>query len=323
MLCTSDTLHARRPLLALALLCLALTPLASGQPQICEPPVGPIVLEVESAAVTDSWVEETSIAGYTGSSYYRWNGSNHFNEPGNGILTYTVNVVTPGLYNMRIRNYHTNPDQTLENDCWTRFDGGTWNKSYSSIALAWNWATWFDPPSGSDYKSEYVLAAGTHTFEISARSKNFRIDRVHFYIEGTPGGTTETWPQTDCPSAWTDLGQGLAGTGGQVPALSGSGDLTPGSSNQIDLTNALASSSTNLVLGLSTLNVPFKGGVLVPTADFLYLGLPVSGSGGQSVPFTWPVGIPAGTPFFMQHWVSDPAAPANLSASNGLRGEGQ
>jgi hypothetical protein len=315
-----DRRRARLLSLAAAL-CLA--PLAAAQPEVCDPGFGPIVLEVESTPPVASWAQETTEAGYTGDGYFRWTGSNHYNQPGNGILTYIVNIETAGTYNMRIRNLHVNPDGTLENDCWVRMDGGTWLKSFSSIPLVWNWATWIDPAAGSDYKAFFVLSEGAHTFEISARSREFRIDRVHFYLDGTPGNQTETWPQSDCPTQWTDVGNGKAGTGGLVPVLEGTGELTDGSSNQIDLMNALPSTTCNLVLGLTALNAPFKSGVLVPAPDFLFLGLPVDGAGNFSLPFTWPSGIPAGTQFWSQYWISDPGAVKNFSASNGLQGEAQ
>jgi hypothetical protein len=38
------------------------------------------------------------------------------------------------------------------------------------------------------------------------------------------------------------------------------------------------------------------------------------------LPFVWPAGVPAGTALYFQIWVSDPSAPAGLSASNGLKG---
>jgi hypothetical protein len=122
---------------------------------------------------------------------------------------------------------------------------------------------------------------------------------------------------------WVDVGGGKPGTGAQTPVLTGTGPLTAGSSNSVDMSNALASSTTNVVLGISLLNVPFKGGTFVPSPDFLFLGLPVDGGGNSAIPFTWPGGIPAGTQFWVQHWVSDGGASFGFSASNGLRGEAQ
>ncbi|MHC4943796.1 MAG: hypothetical protein ACYTG7_12335 [Planctomycetota bacterium] len=124
-------------------------------------------------------------------------------------------------------------------------------------------------------------------------------------------------------SPWTDLGHSLAGTNGREPVLTGSGPLTGGSTNQIDLTMALPNTTTYLVLGFTLVEQPFKGGVLVPYPDLIFAGLPVGPSGSFSLPFTWPTGVPAGTKVYVQHWIVDPGGPFGFSASNGLQAEGQ
>ena len=118
---------------------------------------------------------------------------------------------------------------------------------------------------------------------------------------------------------WTDLGDGKAGTGAITPVLAGTGPLSDGSLNSLDLTDALAGSSTTLVAGFTQLGAPFKGGVLVPNADIVIGGLP-TGAGAFSLPFVWPSGVPAGISVYFQHWISDGGATFGLSASNGLQG---
>jgi trimeric autotransporter adhesin len=118
--------------------------------------------------------------------------------------------------------------------------------------------------------------------------------------------------------AWADLGSGLAGLGG-VPLLVGSGALSAGSSNQLDLTLARPSSPATLVFGFALLAAPFKGGTLVPM-PLLLLPLTTTAAGSVSLPFSWPPTLPRLTPLLFQCWVVDPAAPAGLSASNGLLG---
>ena len=138
-------------------------------------------------------------------------------------------------------------------------------------------------------------------------------------------GNTTAYPTINVggSSPWTDLGGAKAGTGGLTPVLTGTGPLTALSNNSVDLSNGLASTTTNLLLGLSTLVLPFKGGTLVPSPDALFLGLPVDGSGNMSLPFVWPNGIPAGAKIYLQHWLTDGGVSFNLSASNGLQGEAQ
>jgi len=116
---------------------------------------------------------------------------------------------------------------------------------------------------------------------------------------------------------WADLGQGLAGTAG-VPQLKGIGDLAPNSQVQLRLSNGLPNASVALVMGLSQLNAPFKGGTLVPDADFVIAGFTTTGSGGLGISATWPAGVPSGFVTTFQEWITDAGGPLGFAASNGL-----
>jgi hypothetical protein len=62
---------------------------------------------------------------------------------------------------------------------------------------------------------------------------------------------------------------------------------------------------------------PFKGGVLVPSADIVNAPLTTDEQGDLVITGPWPDGL-SGTAVFMQTWLQDPAAPAGWSASNAL-----
>ncbi|HZL99034.1 MAG TPA: VCBS repeat-containing protein [Planctomycetota bacterium] len=127
-------------------------------------------------------------------------------------------------------------------------------------------------------------------------------------LEGSAHGT----------QTWVDLGSGLAGSAG-TPVLAGTGELTPLSAVGLSLAGALpAAPSTVLVIGLAELNVPFKGGVMVPMPALVLAGLPTDATGSWTLGGTWPAGIPSGTEVFLQAWIPDPAGPAGFAASNGL-----
>ena len=57
---------------------------------------GLIVVEFESTPPAGDWAEETVFTGFTFQSYYRWNGPDHFNSPGNGTVGYRLDVRQPG-----------------------------------------------------------------------------------------------------------------------------------------------------------------------------------------------------------------------------------
>ena len=88
----------------------------------------------------------------------------------------------------------------------------------------------------------------------------------------------------------------------------------------VELTGAAPSALATVVLGVSELSVPVKGGVLVPSPDVL-LPLATDGNGELAFVLSWPAGL-TGVPLHWQAWVSDATGPAGFSASNGLRSVG-
>ena len=117
-------------------------------------------------------------------------------------------------------------------------------------------------------------------------------------------------------SPWTNVGNGLAGTQG-VPLLGGSGCLAPATTAVLSLVQARPGAAASLILGLSAINAPFKGGVMVPNPDFIITGLVTSPAGSITLSNSWPASVPSGLTVFHQYWISDPVGPAGFAASNG------
>ena len=140
------------------------------------------------------------------------------------------------------------------------------------------------------------------------------------------GGYWEvTWNHVDdfsvvpADSPWSIVGAGLAGTNG-VPKLNGTGTLQPGSFVTTTVTGLRQNTVATLVVGVSTINVPFKGGIWVPSMTLLVAGLPTGAKGVIDLPSTWPLGIPSGFTFYEQYWLKDPAGVAGFAASNAIKG---
>lgn len=119
-------------------------------------------------------------------------------------------------------------------------------------------------------------------------------------------------------TGFLDLGKGKAGADDVVPHLDGTGPLTAGSGNTIALGEAALSTTATLVIGLNNVSLPKKGGILIPSTDAVFPGLPVDAQGDLVVPFTVPLTFPPGTTLFAQYWVQDAGVSFGLSASNGL-----
>jgi len=121
------------------------------------------------------------------------------------------------------------------------------------------------------------------------------------------------------PDAWADAGNALAGVSGD-PALVGSGDLTSGSVNSVDLSNAAPNAAAGLFIALASTPVPFKGGMLMPFPFFDPLITSTSGTGGFDLPFVMPAGVPAASELWVQWAIQDAAAIAGVSLSNAVMG---
>ncbi|MCB9896899.1 MAG: hypothetical protein H6825_02730 [Planctomycetes bacterium] len=116
---------------------------------------------------------------------------------------------------------------------------------------------------------------------------------------------------------WKNLVHGKAGVAG-TPSMLGLGDLTGGSFLSLTLGHAAPNATMFLVLGVADLSLPFKGGTLVPSPDFVFGGLPTGPAGTFSLETVWPVGIPSGVPLYVQAWIQDGSVFPPFAASNGV-----
>lgn len=124
--------------------------------------------------------------------------------------------------------------------------------------------------------------------------------------------------QQDCGFAWTNLLHAKGGIAG-LPQLVGSGQLLAGSVNGLHLAGAPPFAAVALVVGLTEIDAPFKGGTLVPSV-LMVVVLPADATGSLEVPFVLPPTTPAGVSLYLQAWIHDAAASFAVSASNGLKG---
>jgi hypothetical protein len=160
-------------------------------------------------------------------------------------------------------------------------------------------------PQGNPYITGYTLAAN---FPTTPGAFDTHLD-----------GSTGLFVVKLDLSPWSNDGPGLAGTGGLLPVLSGSGTLQPHSPGALHLVDAKPLSPCWLIVGVSKLSTPFKGGTFVPS-PLLVVPLATNAQGSLTLPWTaWPAGLSSGSKLWFQVWVADPGGPAGYAASNGLR----
>ena len=165
---------------------------------------GYVTVEVESADATGDWASETSVDGFTGDAYYRWDiDSPRTGSGGTGVLSYQVALTTTGRYQFHLRS--AAPMPTDDNDAFVRFpfntvvtvrnnadatcpdgparerppeaDGEGWFKLYQNRSDD----VWVYTSHHHDNCAHRVFievdTPNTYTVEISGRSRDFKIDR--------------------------------------------------------------------------------------------------------------------------------------------------
>ncbi len=122
------------------------------------------------------------------------------------------------------------------------------------------------------------------------------------------------------PGAFTQYGSGLAGTGGYVPDLDGTGIPIFGNNITVEFTNGLGGAGGLVYIGLAQVNLPFMGGNLLALPN---IALPITMGGTSGTPGAGSLSLPA-TPYiadvnvYLQFFLQDGAAPKGVSMSNGL-----
>ncbi|MEM8897476.1 MAG: kelch repeat-containing protein [Bacteroidota bacterium] len=190
----------------------------AGCDAIFEEENGLVVMEVERVPTQGDWVFESSLADFTGNGYIRWDGSNYFSSPGNGLLEYTIKINTPGTYRFNWRSFiTTGGDPKEHNDSWVRFPDASdfygqnasgivypkgsgktplvtgagsdgWFKAFMNNLDEWTWNAW-----SGDENAHLIFVdfdfPGVYTMQISGRSNGHAIDRAILYDVSKISGT--------------------------------------------------------------------------------------------------------------------------------------
>jgi len=174
---------------------------------------GLVVAEFENNLFNGAWQFRTNEPNFSGEGFMVWTGSQSFNDPGNGLVRFSIQIQNPGTYRFVWRSAVTIGDSGSEhNDTWLRFpdandffgrrNGSTifpngtgktpnpngsssdgWFKVYRSggdLGFKWQSST-----SDNDAHSIFITfnSPGVYTMEISARSSGHAIDKFVLFNE--------------------------------------------------------------------------------------------------------------------------------------------
>lgn len=187
--------------------------------------------------------------------------------------------------------------------------GGT-TSAGAAYAYRWTGSHWI--------LEQHLQSSAPASFDQLGRDVVVADDRALLGAQtAMPGisGSALIFEATAVPRPWIDLGHGLAG--GTRPELRGTGVVQPAAAVTLDLSCGSPGGAAILVIGLTAIDAPFKGGVLVPSPLFV-LGLTLGSGGASSLPTVWPSDAPVGASLVMQAWFPDGAGVSGFSASNAL-----
>jgi DNA-binding beta-propeller fold protein YncE len=153
-----------------------------------------------------------------------------------------------------------------------------------------------------------AVVTGTELRRGIDRDSDGYLDRDEIDVGSNPADASSV------PSVWAELGGAVPGVHG-LPKLLGKGPLEGGGTVKFTLAEARESSPMFLIFGLSELNAPFKGGVLVPNPDLVIFGLVTDVYGTFTIGAPLPAILPTGMTLVVQMWVTDPAALKGFSAA--------
>lgn len=213
-----------RRALAACLLALATTPAALADGGVFLEQNGLVAIQFE-ANPSAGWTVSTSTPGWTGQSYYRWDGANYFPAAVTGFIGFDIEITTPGTYTLYIRNRHEHPNPTEENDVWVRMDNHPFEKVFSNMFNSWPYVpewTWESRIEHTAQQQTYFLSAGLHRIEFAARSYGFKMDRVHLALPNQPDRNNVNAPLS-VRRVGTGYGTAVPNSTGQVGQLEGRG----------------------------------------------------------------------------------------------------
>jgi hypothetical protein len=146
-------------------------------------------------------------------------------------------------------------------------------------------------------------------------------------ISGEADSLIEIAPNA-CPGGWLPFGQGLAGTGGLVPRLIGTGCAKIGGSPGLQIDHAVGAASGLLFIGLSQASLSLKGGNFLVGSVVLTVPLALGGAAGVpgdgSVTLTAPLPsdpLLQGSVIVLQVGLQDAGAAHGVTLTQGLRME--
>jgi hypothetical protein len=167
-----------------------------------------------------------------------------------------------------------------------------------------SWLDAFTPP---EYTLQFAaaIAADDGLLAIGAPEDSGNEGVVYTYDLGKIAYDTDTI---------SVAGASIKGTGPHTPSLELAGSYCDSEVVYIGLNTDLAATMSFLFVGLSDIQVPFKGGILVPAPD-LQIPIPTNPTGDWVLTTLLPPGLPPALRLSMQCFIQDAGGPKGFAAT--------
>jgi photosystem II stability/assembly factor-like uncharacterized protein len=140
-------------------------------------------------------------------------------------------------------------------------------------------------------------------------------------VAGTYGRSHFSISVEEVMGSITQYGSGLAGSGGFVPDLNGTGQVIYGGQITLDIIDGLGGAQGMLFVGFTSANLPIKGGTLWVYPIAASVPITLDGTPGQPGAGTFSITTTleiSGLSLFLQAFMADPGAVKGISMTNGL-----
>ncbi|MFC3121298.1 sulfatase-like hydrolase/transferase [Agaribacter flavus] len=142
-----------------------------------------IVMEAESVAYPrdESWIAQNSISGHTGSGYIRALREQH-EQPTKGIMTFVLNIATPGEWIIDVRHRHDHYDSAKENGFWMKIGDQAWKAYHSDQSeKAKGWEFGIHEHNKPSLPVSAHLNMSAQKIQIAPMFEHFKLDRIVAY----------------------------------------------------------------------------------------------------------------------------------------------
>ncbi|MFG0318035.1 MAG: TolB family protein [Planctomycetota bacterium JB042] len=171
--------------------------------------------------------------------------------------------------------------------------------------------------AGNDESFAPTISGGGRYVVFHSRATNL--------VAGDTNGQPDIFLHAECWATGTNLGPGLAGTGGLVPALAVAAGPCYPNGHALTATDVVGGAAGLLLYGVQSASIPAFGGtvhvdVLQPHAwaPVTFGGPSGTAGAGQFTVDPLDLAVLAGQSFAVQMLAADPAAPFGVAMSNGV-----